>query len=223
QITNNVYQINDGLNYYAFKKSSLNEEQLSMWKHVYKQTYEKKLTSVLPIYLTISSNLYVPYNKQIYYLSPWINDKQINIDQIYQSLGQLHAQTKSKQLIKVDEVKEKFLHFKHTCQNYQRKLLSYVETFEQNRYMSPLELQVCTHYRDLEFALNKIKERIDQLINNEREEINWNIHLCHGSVDFSHILQKEQTFMINWEKATYQNATTDLIHLFKSEIKYYDS
>src|SRR5699024_11659563 len=46
---------------------------------------------------------------------------------------------------------------------------------------------------------------------------------CHGSVDFSHILQKEQTFMINWEKATYQNATTDLIHLFKSEIKYYDS
>lgn len=223
QVTENVYRIEDGQSQYSFKRSSLKKNRLKMWQHVLHEAYEKKLMTILPVYLTNDSNFFVTINGLIYYLSPWVNSDEINIEQMYQGLGEIHMKTKSVKSIKIEKIKKPFFDFKNICLTSQKKLLTYVEKFEQERYMSPFELQVCTQYRDIELVLKKIIEPLEHFTNNEQETIEWSNSLCHGQFAFSHVLTGKQLYMINWEKAEYGNATMDLIHLFKEEIRYYDS
>lgn len=223
QITERLYRIDDSINQYALKKSSMNAETLTTWNEVYKIANEKKILSITPIYLTRSSMFYVNFNDSIYYLSPWITGQKVNIEKAYRCLGQVHHTTKQAQKIKRETIKQDFLNFKMNCEKSERKLLSYVEQFEQRRYMSPLELQVCTHYRDLDILFKIIQDKIYELINDDKEDVEWNICLCHGNIKLSHFLQGTRTYIINWESAIFQNATIDLLDLYNSEIKYYDS
>lgn len=224
QITKNVYLIEDAQNLYSFKISTMNQNELTMWKHVLHEAHEKKLFDISPIYITKSSEFFILFNDNIAYLSPWINHQQTDIELIYQCIGQLHRKTKSNQHIKVEQVKKQFSNFKRICLSIQKNLLTYVEEFERQRYMSPIELQVCSHYRDIELVLRKIDEQIDKLIDDDdREIIHWSYSLSHGQLNFSHILQGDRTYLINWEKASYKNATVDLINLFKNEVISYDS
>lgn len=223
QVTDNVYQIEDHYGQYSFKKSSLTQKQLEKWRHVYHQAFENNIVEILPIYLTNDSDFCINFNQQMYYLSPWINSEEIHTEHIYECIGRIHAKTKSIQTIQIEEFKQQsFINYKNVCLNRQKRLLSYVETFEQERYMSPFGLQVCTHFRDLEIVFKKVIASLDNIID-KREPIEWSNSLCHGQFSCSHILKEKQTYIINWEKASYMNATTDLIHFFKEEIKFYDS
>src|SRR5690625_1944901 len=210
QITERLYRIDDSINQYALKKSSMNAEFLTTWNEVYKIANEKKILSITPIYLTRSSMFHVIFNNNIYYLSPWITGQKVNIEKAYRCLGQVHLATKQEQKIKRESIKKDFLNFKMNCDKNERKLLSYVEQFEQRRFMSPLELQVCTHYRDLDILFKIIRDKIDELINDDQENLEWYIYLCHGNIKLSHFLQGTRTYIINWESAIYQNATIDL-------------
>lgn len=225
QVTDKSYYIEDHQNKYLFKKSSLNEKSLMMWKHVLETAHKKELRTILPVYLTQSSDFFITINESIYYLSPWTTNKERNIERIYQSIGQIHSKTKIPHFVKVEQFKESFIKFKQACLRREKMLLTYIEKFERNIYMSPFELLVCTQYRDLEFICKKIVEQIERLIddNDDRELIEWSSCLCHGQLNFSHVLQARQTYFINWEKASYNHASVDLIHLFKTEVNDYDS
>src|SRR5690625_5357844 len=81
--------------------------------------------------------------------------------------------------------------------------------------MSPLELLVCTQYRDLELVFRETRKRVDQFIQENNEETVWNYSLCHGSFRFAHFINADQAYMINWEKAQYENTIHELEYFFK--------
>ncbi|GAB3050148.1 phosphotransferase [Virgibacillus ainsalahensis] len=225
--TDRLFRISDGHREYALKQSLLSEGTVANWENVYHAAFSQNISSILPVYQTQKGNLYVEMDQSIFYLTPWIeasaaqNRKQI-IENLYQSIGNVHAKTKKSVSVSTENLASEFNTFKAFCENTHRDIFSYVQQFEKNRYMSPFELLVCTHYRDLEYATKEIKKRIDQLTNKKEEKTQWNYSLCHGNLKFSHLLHGNQSFLINWENAYYDNAVMDLASFLNNETLYYD-
>lgn len=228
KITDRVYRVNDGRFEYALKQSSMRKETIANWEKTYQQAFEQNLSMILPVYITKNGELYAELEDSIYYLTPWIDaekmkrDKQ-NIEILFRNLGMVHAKTKKEQMIAADAFIRNFDTYRLFCEDTAANLLSTVEQFEKSRYMSPFELLVCTQYRDLEYALKEIYKRLERLTNQEDEKISWNYSLCHGHLNFSHMLFSNQPYLLNLEKAKIDSAVMDLAALFKSEIRYYDS
>src|SRR5699024_11447250 len=87
-----------------------------------------------------------------------------------------------------------------TCEKNYRFLLSSVEQFEKNKYMSPLELLVCTQFISLERVYHVLKGFIKRFIENREDETTWNVILCHGNLSGEHMLQENQPLFIHSEK-----------------------
>lgn len=218
QKSDSLWKIDDGTQQYAFKKSFLDQKTLPMWKQVYQLGHEKKIPSILPVYLSRSSKLYGAIDDEIYYLSPWVQSSPLMMKDFYQALGTLHRKTKIEQEIQIKKFEKSFQQFETVCKSNLKKLLYYVETFEQRHYPSPLELQVCIHYRDLERCFQMLLKKLDEWSNRKAEaSVQYPIYLCHGNLDPSHVLRENQTFFINWERATYDNCTKDLIHFLRHD------
>lgn len=228
KITDRVYRVNDGRFVYALKQSSLRKDTIANWEKTYQQAFEQNISIILPVYITENRKLYAELDESIYYLTPWIDaengkrDKQ-NIEFLFRNLGMMHAKTKKEQFIAADVFIRNFDTYRLFCEDAAANLLGAVEQFEKSRYMSPFELLVCTQYRDLEYALKEINKRLKKLTDQEDEKISWNYSLCHGQLNFSHMLFSNQTYLLNLERAKIDNAVMDLTGLFRSEITFYDS
>ncbi|MFD1039534.1 hypothetical protein ACFQ3N_14180 [Virgibacillus byunsanensis] len=228
KITDRLYKVSDSHYTFAVKKSSLTMEVISTWEKVYHEAYSKNITYVLPVYLTAEGKLYLELDQKIWYISPWIERKQIDdktaINNIYSCIGKLHHSTKQPQPFDSPKALREFRDYKTSfCEKIQENLLSYVEHFEKSRYMSPFELQVCSQYRDIEMILKELNKRVDQLIEELQNQSEWNTSLCHGQLKFSHMVHNENTSLLNWEKAYIGNSISDLSYLYKEQATYYDN
>lgn len=223
KITDQVHKIDDGQHQYALKKSVLNQQTVQKWERVFHDAHQRQLSSVLSLFLTTNKSLYTIFEQDYYYLMPWINGEQSTIEQLYRSIGNIHKTTQQSKAIDHDQMVQQFSRYKQHCDEALKRLLSYVKQFESHIYMAPLELQVCTHYRDIELAFIKIREQITQLTSSQEEQKNWSYSLCHGSLKRSHSLEAGQTYYINWERTKYDYPVTDLVMLFKNELISYDA
>ncbi|MFA1822533.1 hypothetical protein ACDX78_20615 [Virgibacillus oceani] len=229
KITDNVHKINDGNRDYALKRSSfISERETRVWTHVYEQAYHQNLVSVLPVYLTKEGEMYTVQNQNVYYLTPWLEAavtqiEKRTIEQFYRVIGNIHTKTRQVHTVPSSDFLPGFQEYASYCDHVQEELLGFVERFEKNRYMSPFELTVCTHYRDVNFALKEMKRRIELLMDIKEDTISWNASLCHFNLQFDHMLETRQLHIINWEKAHYENATLDLAAFFKNETKNFNA
>ncbi|RDW21657.1 hypothetical protein [Oceanobacillus chungangensis] len=224
EVTAQLYRVNDGKHTYALKKSSLTVQTISQWEYVYKQANILHLTAIVPVYLTVDGNLFMELNEIYYYLSPWIDESNQAmtkpwLDNVLINLATIHEKTKRTQSISTGNLKKSFTSYQSYCEQVKKDLLDIVIEFEKSRYMAPFELQVCTQYRDLEYALNESNKRIDQFIDSDDAEFLWNTSLCHRSLNHSHL---PGSFIINWERANYENAVNDLVSFFHYEASNFD-
>ncbi|MEC5422033.1 phosphotransferase [Virgibacillus sp. C22-A2] len=227
KITGKLYKVSDGNITYALKKSSLSMQNKYHFHSVYQQANNHNITSIVPVYLTQRGEIYEETEQGIFYLTPWINAEQSHstkqpIVNFYQTIGRIHAETKRTKSISTNQMISDFHTYKSFCLASQNKLLEFVDLFERTRYMSPIELLVCTHFRDLELALRESIKRIDQFVDGQEEETAWNYSLCHGDLKFSHLINAETFYIINWEKASYGHAVTDLAGFFNCEAANFD-
>lgn len=223
QVTESVYKVVTQQQAYALKKSQLASHTVTTWENVYHEAHAKQLNFILPIFLTKTGSLYQQENNAFYYLSPWVTGEHATIEQSYRAIGQLHARTKQEQTMPTEQIIKQFETYQKECQQYQKKQITYIEKFEKERYMSPFELQYCTHFRDVELVFKKIMESIDRFNDEIADVTTWNQSLCHGNLQLSHFMHSGKTTIINWEKAYYANPVFDLVLLFKNEAIHYDT
>src|SRR5690625_4201001 len=139
QITDALYRIEDGNRVYALKRSFLTNKSVANWENVFHEVNAKNITNVLPVYLTKQRKLYEKINDAIYYLTPWIAGNRQSIERLYHCIGNVHAKTKQSRPIDVQSIDQSFHTYKNQCTERHKQLLAYVEQFESNKYMSPLE------------------------------------------------------------------------------------
>lgn len=220
QVTDKVFQIDDGRNRYALKKSILSQKNLSHWEEVYNLADKQSLKNILPIYVTKYKTKTVFYEGNYYYVSPWLTDAETpNYKTLFQAIGFIHHKTKQHQSIDQTAMTDQFRSYRSKCKQYYDLLLRYVEYFEAEHYMSPLGLQVCTHFRDIELAIHSILKKIDDLLQDKDIET-WSFSLCHGKLSLEHLLfHSSGSFLINWEYSSYDYPIFDLISLFQQEVQ----
>nr|WP_226376856.1 phosphotransferase [Oceanobacillus halotolerans] len=225
-VTDRLYQVSDGNAVYALKKSSLSNSEIDNWKRVYDQAYSSHLIDVLPLYLTKDRELYTYGDQSIWYLTPWVDSQQVTkqqaIENIYRSIGNIHAITKQSLSMDPKHSAQQFKQYHSYCLEMHSMLIGYVEKFESEPYMSPFGLQVCTHYRDLEFVFYELINHLTGFMELLEEQTRWSFSLCHGQLQFSHVLHHQHTSIINWENAFFGNACIDLSRFIKEECKYHD-
>ncbi|MFD1850141.1 hypothetical protein [Oceanobacillus bengalensis] len=224
EITPSLFKVTDYSRSYALKKSMLTEETISNWENVYNLAYSNQLYSILPVYLTTDGKLYKAQNQSIYYLSPWIDEVRTSMDKafienFYQELATIHAKTKRSQTVATEKWESSFLSFQEFCKKTMQQLHTAVTLFEKSSYMAPIELLVCTQFRDMEYAWSEINKRIDQFVDFDQDEMKWNYSLCHLNLDQSVI---RSTYFLNWEQAAYNNGIMDLVTFFEKESRNYD-
>ncbi|MUK86964.1 hypothetical protein GMD78_00925 [Ornithinibacillus sp. L9] len=225
-ITSRLYRITDHSNQcYALKKSSLSKESIRKWESVFHIANSNKLLNVIPVYLTRQGSLYETVNEEVFYVTPWLENRKeaITIEKLYRSIGYIHGSTKKKQTISSRSFISSFNRYQKYCETNRNSLLTCVEQFEQKKYMSPFELLVCTHYHVLERVFVTIQRRIEQLISELEDEETWSISLCHGNLSYDHVVNDNQTYLINWEKTFFDNPILDLATFFKEEVIHYDA
>lgn len=223
-VTERLYWIRDGQHEYALKQSSVRNETLADWENVYHRANKHGLRAILPVYLTKDSSLSTLQNQHYYYLTPWIPansyDQQQQIKELYDCIGRVHAKTKQSQIINTANITKHFMDYQKNCLAIQNRLLKYVELFERNRFMSPFELLVCTHYQLLDRVFLELNSHIDQLLQEMETEMEWSYSLCHGNLDISHVLHQNHSYLTNWEKAKYENVTVDLSTFLINQAQY---
>lgn len=226
QITPNVFRIEDGEKVYALKKSALTQNNVSNWEQVFHESHNNEINHILPVYMTKDHLLFNKHNNNIYYLSPWVYEQgNKSIEKLYQSIGLIHSKTKYNHLVNNETLIQKFTNYLTACEQTEENLLSFVDQFEAKHYMAPVELQVCTHFRDLEFAIKILKKRVEDFIRYEQEKKEeWSFSLCHGQLNNDHFLTTlNDHYFINWEKASYNYPIFDLVNYLKDESQKYHS
>ncbi|WP_099158665.1 hypothetical protein [Virgibacillus ndiopensis] len=226
RITDKLYAVYDGKQVFALKRSKMTTEQIKNWEAVYHRAYSQNLTGILSVYLTADGKLFKEVDGEFYYITPWLLQKKENQKQefevLYKTIGAIHENTKQPVSNNIEKVRDQFKQYQAYCTNIKSRLLSYVETFEKNRYMSPFELLVCSQFRDLDLFLNELNRRIDYFMDELNEQSDWNISLCHKQLNTSHVLQSDTIYITNWEGAQFDNAVVDLSIYLKNQVKYYD-
>lgn len=220
KITHNLWYVKTKDQEYALKKGNFASITIDDWQMVFQIARNKSFSFILPVIATHNGQLFIKSNENIYYLMPWLQHKQYDFKKIYKALGKLHRDTKVNSLYQQKELQATLKNYRRTIKGLFDELLQYIYTYERQIYMSPLELQVCMHYRHIEKAIQTLSEKIDRFLMDAQDSNHWGLGLCHGQLSMSHILVSDQVYFINWEKAHYGHAVTDLLALFQDAKKF---
>lgn len=223
RVSEKVYKVSTTRNQFALKQTSMTQEEIQNWHYLYELAYEQQHYFILPVYVTRNQTLFVEYQDLYFYLSPWIEKKEKrDFQSLLKDISKLHSKTLSEREIDRSVFKGRIEEYKGHCHLYEKKLMSFVETFEQSHYMSPLELQVCTHFHQLSLALHLFKENCNYFLEEASEEDfkKWQVSYCHGQLSTEHyLIGPNQAYFINWERSSYNYPLFDLAHLFIEEMK----
>ncbi|MBM7572012.1 phosphotransferase [Aquibacillus albus] len=228
-ITRRVYKVHSHNYTYALKRSRLSAESLKRWEHVFVQANQHHLSPILSVYLTRTNKPYIVDQQQIYYLSPWKETKnddkpEHELESFFHVIGEIHHKTRQEKSVNLQQVEQYISHEKKKIDEYRKKLLYHIETFERKRFMSPFELRVCMQYRDIEKAISLLDEWYDYYLEDMKSDEKVSISLCHGNLRRSHqIYQANQTYLINWENTFIGSPIEDLGRYFYQELKYHDA
>lgn len=156
------------------------------------------------------------------YKDKYTYGEQLQLTDIFRNIGYAHNNTLQTTSIDKEKVKEDFLHYHKKCVEFRQRFEQYIDEFEQKRYMSPVELLVCTHYRDIDHLFNVLYNRIEQF-NTELSEVNeWKYCRCYGQRNIKHLLIKRHLYQNSHEHFFHGNAVLDIVTMIKYHSKYYE-
>lgn len=207
---------------FILHQSNMDNARLKQWERVFRIAHEKQLRSVIPVYPTIEGNLFVQEQQNIFYLTPYIEEIQpCSPADVMSEIGVIHAQSHHTFLIDKNTVLNRYSTYKSKLQANQTNLRQLIDLFEQQRYMSPLGLQICSHFHIVDDAIKKGMEHVDAIIRickeEEHEHIEWSSSICHNRLSMDNVIKNNHVFVDNWEGSTFENGTMDLTRFLNNE------
>lgn len=220
-VTNHLFKVITASGNYALKKAQLSKKSTHNWIHVYHSVNERKSNYILPLYVTRGNNLFLSLKDKIYYLSPWIKQKKdIDFLKVNRAIRDIHFESLGEQKYKRSLFLDRLALYKNKIKNLKNQAVKIIEEFEESHYMSPVELQYCTHFHKIMMAFQMIEEELEGLAKDKLDEtMEGNICLSHGNYKRDHYLfDGQREYVINWEKSSYTYPIIDLISLYNNEL-----
>ncbi|MCD5323747.1 MULTISPECIES: phosphotransferase [Pontibacillus] len=213
----------------AVKRSEMDERTLHHWLETYRQIENYQFQHVMPLYMAANKELYVSYGDHIYYVMPWMDTPNRDtppypFEQLYRTIGKMHKRTLHTEVVKREDYEERMNNRKTQLQQYRESLAKWVQTFEEHHYMSPVELQICTHYRDLDKVCEISMDWCDRFLDDLEEDKQVRTALIHGNVKPSHFLYDDsKPYLLNWERSKTYYPAYDITTYFYHVLRYHDA
>ncbi|GAB2560709.1 phosphotransferase [Gracilibacillus alcaliphilus] len=230
QVTDKVYKIRANDQHYALKCMIYQEENCGKWLAIQQYLEQNRIYAFAPIIYTKDSQPVYTDQQMVYYVMPWI--ERANQDQpvdeyvtVMHAIGQLHGATmqdhpvqnlKDRQSVMEDQ-------FQGELTQYREQMLQTVRQVEAKRFMSPVDLQLCMYYRDMEQIFDKLELWQSEYLTQLETTDHMKYCLCHGNLQPSHyVLANSYTYLLNWESAYMTSPTYDLAVYFRYLFQYHD-
>ncbi|WP_152640113.1 hypothetical protein [Virgibacillus necropolis] len=148
--------------------------------------------------------------------------EQLTLPDVFQKVGYAHNSTLQTISINKEKVQKDFKQYHEKSIQFREHFDHYIDEFEQKRYMSPVELLVCTHYRDIDYLFNELIERIGQF-NDELSQVNeWKYCRCYGHKNIKHLLVKRHLYQNSHEQFFHGNAVIDVMSMIKYHAMFFE-
>lgn len=141
---------------YALKRM----ESLAHWQAI-EQAYRLCIPLAIPIYETKKRD------GQWYYMMPWLKEKTDPTSSFFHDLARWHKHSLKEIQTTEAEIESYHKERKSSLEKAKQTLTQYIEQCEKQWYMSPFQLQCCTHFLDImraisfsEHTLNEWRERM---------------------------------------------------------------
>lgn len=227
QVSKRVHRVSIGEREVAVKKAKSSD--IKGWLEAYRSAKDSHITQVIPVYLTQRGTLYTQYENDIYYVMPWVSHNKYDrptypYESFYKTLGQLHQSTVQEKQLNQTNYENYIKNQKASLQKKQEKLEGWIAGFEQRHYMAPIELQICTQYRNLVHIFDKKALWYDRWYEDVVEDKVLRYVRCHGNLKPSHFLYDESSpYFINWERSYIGSPAADLSTYFGHFLKFHDA
>lgn len=218
----NIFYIRTETEQFIVHKVSMNEAQLTLWESVFHYANEYKIESILPVYPTVQGDLFVMRKNHVFYLTPHIETvKTKNIVTLFQVVANIHTKTKRTFIIHKRTLMDSFKRYNEEMKSNRLYLRQMIDLFEQQQYMSPMELQVCSHFHVVddafELSIHHITGLLELCEKDENKHMEWSSSLCHNRLSMNYVLEKHVQYITSWEAASLANATEDLSLFCRNE------
>src|SRR5699024_12347692 len=117
----------------------------------------------------------------------------LNFELFFQSLGQIHKRTIDKVVVPND-IQNEFEKYQYNNKTNLQILLESVQRFEQNKYMSPFEILVCSQYTRIENIGVVLNSFIKRFLDERKEQSLCKLSICHGCLKMDNIIQSNKLF-----------------------------
>ncbi|RAK21367.1 spore coat protein YsxE [Anoxybacillus vitaminiphilus] len=208
---------------FALKELSM-PQQLQTIHNAYR-FFAKK---AIPLFLAHNGHPFVAYRGRYYYLMPWISDeaKEERHERhlpLFRDLAQIH-QTSLKEVEINEEALTNYYNSIKERQEKQREFLqSYIETCENEWYMSPFQLQFCTYFHETMQAYWFAQTQLENWYEKMKETKKWRVAVVHGNVSLSHYVyaEKGNGYFLSLERSHIAPPLSDLLHFFQKYLRTY--
>ncbi len=158
-----------------------------------------------------------------YELYPYIMEKNIDretkaIDLIY-TLSLLHNRTTTYQEINLDKIKEIYEETTNKINYFLSYYYDLQDYIENKVYMSPAEYLLIRNINFVYISLNNARHDIDKWYKLKQQAPKERQVFLHNNVSLDHFLEGDNSYLINWKKATRGNVIYDFLSFFKNEYK----
>ena len=174
-------------------------------------------------YLSARGFNYYPSNKVLsdkYVLYEYLKDYNISGDEraieLINLVSLLHSKTTRYNSVSIDDYKKIY----EEIDNKIDKLYSYYsdlnELIEQEIYMSPSNYLLVRNISKVYSSLNYCKNELDNWYELVKESKKQRVVLIHNNLSLDHLIRNENSYLISWDKAKFDNPIYDLYNFYKN-------
>lgn len=196
-----------------------------------KKTYSIKLnTNNYDIYKYLDSRGFLNYPQNYnhkndnYDISEYIEDIEINKEQKINDLiliiGTLHHKTSYLRDVNLDDIKRKYEELKNKINNTKNYYLKINDVIDKELFFSPsmylLIRNISLLYYLTDYSLDYLNTWYKEVI----KEKSMRISLLHNNVDINHLIINGDRYLINWDKAYFENPVYDFLSFYRKYYQY---
>lgn len=221
-----VYKIYSDKGEFALKKISAHHgvDFLYYVQHLYQRGYHR----IVPIYPTFDGRYAVLQGKNLYYLMPWVENREREdhyekYSELFRELARLHTISAREVEVSVADRED---HYNETVAQWEKERDTFerlVEQSEKSWYMSPFQLLFCTFYHEITLGQTYALRKLQEWYELTKEEEKARSVIIHGKLSAEHFLLNEQGlgFFSNFEKANVASPIHDILPFLARVLKTY--
>ncbi len=194
-------------------------------RHVH-YLYQKGYNRIVPIFPTVDGRYAVLYEKDLYYLMPWLPNETKETRsgrhmQLFRELARLHMISAKEVKVQKEERKE---HYEKTIDQLEKNkefLEGFMEECEKKTYMSPFELLFCLYFNEIGQALRFSKTKFEEWYEDTKDQEKARMVVIHGKISSEHYLYDERGYgyFMNFEAAGFGSPIHDLLPFLSRALK----